>query len=100
MYVERVGTEPETMRRETYLVVRDRETMQVVTVIELLSPSNKRRNGDGRREYLTKREEFLSSSTHLVELDFLRGGLRLPVIGASAWRLLRDHQPCKSSATL
>ncbi len=82
VHVERDGTEPETMRRETYLVVRDRETMQIVTVIELLSPSNKRRNGDGCREYLMKREEFLSSPAHLVELDFLRGGIRLPVVGS------------------
>ena len=119
VYVERVGEEPETMRRadiaviavdsgsatgilsqtpgtiavecdlpmpierfETYLVVRDRETMQVVTVIELLSPANKRRSGDGRREYLTKRREFLASPSHLVELDLLRGGVRLPVIGS------------------
>jgi hypothetical protein len=69
-------------RQETYLVIRDRETMKVVTVIEVLSPSNKRRNGDGRREYLTKREEILSSPTHLVELDLLRGGMRLPVVGS------------------
>jgi len=69
-------------RRETYLSIRDRETMQVVTVIELLSPSNKRQNGDGRREYLTKREEILASSSHLVELDLLRGGVRLPVVGS------------------
>jgi len=69
-------------RQETYAVIRDRETMKVVTVIEVLSPSNKRRNGDGRREYLTKRVEILSSSTHLVELDLLRGGMRLPVVGS------------------
>jgi len=69
-------------RQETYLVIRDRETMKVVTVIEVLSPSNKRRNGDGRREYLTKRTEILSSPTHLVELDLLRGGMRLPVVGS------------------
>lgn len=69
-------------RQETYLVVRDRETMRVVTVIELLSPSNKRRNGNGRYEYLTKRQEILSSPTHLVELDLLRGGVRLPVVGS------------------
>ncbi|MEZ6032910.1 MAG: DUF4058 family protein [Planctomycetaceae bacterium] len=69
-------------RQETYLVIRDRETMKVVTVIEVLSPSNKRRNGDGRREYLTKRVEILSSPTHLVELDLLRGGMRLPVVGS------------------
>ncbi|MEJ7594037.1 MAG: DUF4058 family protein [Planctomycetaceae bacterium] len=69
-------------RFETYLVVRDRETMQVVTVIELLSSANKRRNGDGRREYLTKRVEILSSPTHLVELDLLRGGMQLSVVGS------------------
>jgi hypothetical protein len=69
-------------RQETYLVIRDRETMKVVTVIEVLSPSNKRRNGTGRHEYLTKREEILCSPTHLVELDLLRGGLRLPVVGS------------------
>ena len=69
-------------RQETYLIVRERETMEVVTVIELLSPANKRPRSDGRREYLSKRNEFLSSSSHLVELDFLRGGERLPVIGS------------------
>ena len=68
-------------RSETYLVVRHRVTMDVVTVIELLSPANKRRNGTGRHEYLTKRTEFLSSSTHLVELDLLRGGDRMPLVG-------------------
>ena len=69
-------------RRETYLVIRERESMEVVTIIELLSPANKRPGGDGRREYLSKREQILSSPTHLVELDLLRGGLRLPVIEA------------------
>lgn len=68
-------------RQETYLVIRDRETMRVVTVIELLSPANKRSKGTGRHEYMIKRHEILSSPTHLVELDLLRGGLRLPVVG-------------------
>jgi len=68
-------------RQETYLIIRERESMEVVTVIELLSPANKRYRSDGRREYLSKRNEFLSSSSHLVELDLLRGGERLPVVG-------------------
>ena len=68
-------------RQETYLVIRDRETMRVITVIELLSPSNKRNKGDGRNEYMMKRHEILSSPTHLVELDLMRGGMRLPDIG-------------------
>jgi hypothetical protein len=67
-------------RREAFLTVRERETMEVVTVIELLSPANKRPGGDGRREYLSKRESILGSTTHLVELDLLRGGQRLPTV--------------------
>lgn len=66
-------------QRETYLVIRDRETREIVTVIETLSPANKR-HGDGRREYLQKRDEVLQSQAHLVELDLLRGGERLPMI--------------------
>jgi hypothetical protein len=66
-------------RRETYLVIRERKTMDVVTVIETLSPANKRRGGDGRREYLDKRADVISSRSHLVELDLLRGGERLPM---------------------
>lgn len=69
-------------QRETYLVIRERETQQVVTVIETLSPANKRPGSDGRREYLEKRQEILDSPTHLVELDLLRAGLRLPMQSA------------------
>ncbi|MBC8871573.1 MAG: DUF4058 family protein [Planctomycetes bacterium] len=65
--------------RETYLVIRERETREVVTVIETLSPGNKRPASDGRREYLTKRDEVLRSQAHLVEIDLLRGGQRLPM---------------------
>jgi hypothetical protein len=64
--------------RETYLVVRLRGTREVVTVLELLSPRNKRPASDGRREYLEKRDEVLQSLAHLVELDLLRAGERLP----------------------
>jgi hypothetical protein len=66
-------------RRETYLVIRDRELQMVVTVIETLSPANKRRGGDGWREYLMKRDQVLASPSHLVEIDLLRGGARLPM---------------------
>ena len=45
------------VRRETYLVIRLLESMEVVTVLETLSPANKRPGGDGRREYLEKREK-------------------------------------------
>lgn len=64
--------------KERWLTIRQRETQDVVTVIELLSPSNKRVRSDGRAHYMEKREAVLRSRTHLVELDFLRRGERLP----------------------
>ncbi|MBI3271193.1 MAG: DUF4058 family protein [Planctomycetes bacterium] len=67
-------------QRETYLTIRLRESMEVVTILELLSPTHKRSGSDGRREYLLKREAVLRSATHLVELDLLRGGERLPTV--------------------
>jgi Protein of unknown function (DUF4058) len=67
-------------RHEYFLVLRERASGTVVTVIEVLSPSNKRRGSDGRREYLNKRDTVLLSPAHLVELDLLRGGGRLPTI--------------------
>ena len=67
------------LERQRYLQVLRVATMEVVAVIELLSPSNKL--GDGRREYLGKRAEVKNSTAHLVEIDLLRAGPPLPVIG-------------------
>jgi hypothetical protein len=75
--VECVMEMPEEIR-ETYLVIRLRDTREVVTVLELLSPRNKRPGSDGRREYLERRDEVLQSQAHLVALDLLRDGERLP----------------------
>jgi hypothetical protein len=47
---------------------------RVVTTIEVLSPTNKRK-GDGRKEYLKKQREILRSTSSLVEIDLLRAGL-------------------------
>ncbi len=66
--------------RHPYLEVRDRESEEVVTVIELLSPSNKT-PGKDRDHYLAKRDEILWSGAHLVEIDLLRAGRRPPVEG-------------------
>jgi hypothetical protein len=65
-------------RRESYLVVRETETRRIVTTIELLSPSNKRPGSRGRRKYLSKRRAVLDSDAHLLEIDLLRGGARMP----------------------
>jgi len=59
--------------REGYLEIREVATREVVTVVELLSPTNKR-SGKGRTTYEEKRREVLASRTHLVEIDLLRTG--------------------------
>lgn len=57
--------------------IRQRENEQLVTVMELLSPVNKRR-GQGRREYLEKRRALLAASVHFIEIDLLRSYPRMP----------------------
>jgi len=52
----------------------------LVAAIELLSPTNKRPGG-GREEYLQRRENFLAGDAHLIEIDLLRRGTRLPMRG-------------------
>ena len=66
------------IERLAFLEIRDRRNRQLVTVIELLSPANKRPGGD-RDQYLAKRQKVLASTAHLVEIDLLRGGQRPPV---------------------
>lgn len=67
---------------EPRLEIIDASTGAVVTVIEILSPANKVPGARGRDSYLQKRHEIMLSSTHLVEIDLLRAGRRIPIEGA------------------
>jgi hypothetical protein len=68
------------LERISFVEVRDRARRQLITVIEFLSPTNKR-PGDQREQYIAKRCEVLSSPVHFVEVDLLRGGRRMPLEG-------------------
>lgn len=57
--------------------IRDVAQRELVTAIEMLSPTNKR--GGGYREYLDKRRRLLCSMAHLIEIDLLRRGRRVPM---------------------
>jgi hypothetical protein len=57
--------------------IRDRASRELVTAIELLSPTNKR--GQGREEYIAKRWRLMLSLAHLVEIDLLHHGQRIPM---------------------
>jgi len=76
-------------RWQRYLEIREVETERLITVIEILSPDNKR-PGDGREQYERKRLEVLGSLTHLVEIDLLRAGEPMPM------RILGDGQEVAS----
>jgi hypothetical protein len=58
--------------------IRDRRSRELVTLIEVLSPSNKQ-SGSTRDQYLAKRQELLNSRANLVEIDLLRGGNPMPL---------------------
>jgi hypothetical protein len=57
--------------------IRDSAERGLVTAIEVLSGVNKR--GQGRSEYLRKRRAVMLSDAHLIEIDLLRAGRRVPM---------------------
>jgi hypothetical protein len=59
--------------------IRQTDTLELVTAIEVLSPVNKRPGHEAYSEYLRKRRELLRSAAHLLEIDLLRGGQRPPL---------------------
>lgn len=60
--------------------IRKTVTEELVTVIELLSPVNKRPGHEAYQDYQRKRRDLLRSEVHLLELDLLRGGERPPLV--------------------
>jgi hypothetical protein len=61
---------------ERHIEILHRPERALVAVLELLSPANKEE--PGRSDYLAKRNALLRHSIHLVEVDLLIGGRRLP----------------------
>lgn len=57
--------------------MRNRKSLEIVTVIKLLSPTNKR-PGPDRDQYLAKRRGILHIPANLVEFDLLRGWQKMP----------------------
>ncbi len=72
-----VADEPQTIgfleeeRHVPYLEIIYRETGDVVTLLEVLSPANK--VGEGRAQYIQKQNDVLNSHANLVEIDLLSG---------------------------
>jgi hypothetical protein len=64
---------------ERFLEVRSTQSKEVVAVIEVLSPKNKR-SKEGRAAYESKRQKIFASATNLVEIDLLRLGEAMPIL--------------------
>ena len=66
----------EPVRQGFIEIIDIKSGRRVVTVIEVLSPSNKV-SGRGRDLYLKKQEELRAGGVSLVEIDLLRAGTRV-----------------------
>jgi hypothetical protein len=64
--------------KHLFLEIRDRKNRDLITVIEILSPTNKKGGAD-REQYLAKRANLLRSEAHFIEIDLLRGWDRMPI---------------------
>jgi len=88
--------------KERYLEIREVETHEVITVIEILSPKNKRK-GEGRSIYEKKRLRILGSSSHFIEIDLLRDNSPMPMIGvqeSSDYRIIVSRANTRPVADL
>jgi hypothetical protein len=71
---------PETFS-QPYVAILDSANLDVVTILEVLSPINKApATSQARSDFLRKRAEVLASRTHWVEIDLLRAGERPPEV--------------------
>ena len=70
------------IEKHSFIEIRDRHSRDLVTMIEVLSPSNKQ-YGPDRDQYMAKRTLFFHSAVNVVEIDLLRGGPRLPLTGVT-----------------
>jgi hypothetical protein len=85
-----VEVEPLEVHESRIEIVDAYNDMKLVTLIELLSPTNKL-PGPGFDSYQQKQQEMLERDCHLVEIDLLRRGDH--VLAVPEWKLaeLRNH---------
>ena len=69
-----IWAEPQEVREPFVQVLSLGGEGRVVSIIELLSLSNKTAGAVGRRKYQEKQETLISGEAHFLEIDLLRGG--------------------------
>ena len=76
---------------EAFLKIIHVESEELVTIIEVLSPSNKVKGSSGRASFMSKRAAVMNTPVHWVEIDLLRAGtpsVTDPPLPASDYRIL------------
>ena len=63
--------------RERWIEIKTLPELELVTAIEILSPTNKA--GEGREEYIEKRASLIGRTVNLVEIDLLFLGRPMPL---------------------
>lgn len=79
---------------EAFLKIIHVESEELVTLIEVLSQSNKIRGSRGRKSFMAKRREIMDTEVHWVEIDLLRDGVPSvtdPPLPPSDYRILVSH---------
>ena len=104
-----VATEPTMVRvpmpeevKRNYVEIKEVASKEVVTAIEILSPTNKR-PGKGREQYDRKRQQIFNSRTHLVEIDLLRNWEPMLLLDCNLktdYRILVSRQQQRPRANL
>ncbi len=73
--------ESEGKERESFVEIYETDPDQrLVTCMEVLSPSNKRRGSEGWEVYLRKRQALLLGAANFVEIDLVRSGHKMPML--------------------
>src|SRR5262249_39775860 len=63
---------------EVFLAIQEVPSRRLVTVVEVLSPTNKKTK-DARERYLNHRHRLMGADLNFVEIDLLRAGQRMPL---------------------
>lgn len=61
--------------KEAFLKIVHVETKELVTLIDVLSPTTKIPDSRGRASFMAKRQEIMNSDVNWVEIDLLRAGV-------------------------
>lgn len=87
--------------KEAYIEIKHVDSEKLVTVIEVVSPTNKIPGAYGRKSFTEKRREVLDSGVHWVEIDLLREGtltVNNPSLVPSDYRVLVSNADDRNHA--